>query len=202
METQLDDIIRKIQDEGVATAEARAREIIDTAEKQAAQRIRNAQEEAASIVKEAEKDRDRLVASGESALQQAGRDLVLAVQKSITAMFEGVIDSAVGNALSTDRVGEIIVALIQAWRQNEEASFEVLVPQSDRDAIEATVRKGLGEKISAGVDIRPVSTVAAGFRIGHKDGSVYYDFSSESLTEMLAAFLNPRLGEIMKNAAK
>lgn len=201
METQLEDIIQKIQDEGVATARTRAKEITDLAEKQAAQRIQTAQEEAAAIIKDAEKERDRLIASGESALQQSGRDLILAVQKRLTSMFEAVIDDSLGSALSPERVGEIIVALVQAWKSKEEGSFEVLVPQADRDAIETTVRKALNDKIAAGVEIRPVSSIAAGFRIGRQDGAVYYDFSSESLGELLAAFLNPRLGEIMKKAA-
>lgn len=201
METQLEDIIQKIQDEGVAAAEARAKEITALAEKQAAQRIQAAQDEAATIVKDAEKERDRLIASGESALQQAGRDLILAVQKRVTAMFESVVDESLGAALSAERVGEIVVALVQAWNDNQDGTFEVLVPQTDREAIEATLRKALSDKVAAGVDIRPVSSITAGFRIGRRDGAVYYDFSSESLAEMLAAFLNPRLSEIMKNAA-
>jgi len=201
METQLEDIIQKIQDEGVAAAEARAKEITALAEKQAAQKIQAAQDEAATIVKDAEKERDRLIASGESALQQAGRDLILAVQKRVTAMFESVVDESLGAALSSERIGEIVVALVQAWNDNQDGTFEVLVPQSQREAIETTVRKALSDKVAAGVDIRPVSSITAGFRIGRRDGAVYYDFSSESLAEMLAAFLNPRLSEIMKNAA-
>lgn len=200
METQLEDIIRKIQDEGVAAAESRAREIIDAAEKQAAERIKKAQSEAETIVKNGENEKDRLIASGEAALKQAGRDLVLAVQKRLTAMFEAVVGATVGEALTADRVGQIVVSLVEAWRGDENGAFEVLVSQSDREAIEATVRKGLGEKLAAGVEIRPVAAVTAGFRIGRKDGAVYYDFSNDSLSEMLAAFLNPRLGEVMKNA--
>lgn len=201
METQLEDIIQKIQDEGVAAAQARAKEITDLAEKQAAQRVQAAQDEAARIVTDAEKERDRLIASGEAALQQAGRDLILAVQKRISSMFEAVINDTLASALSPERVGEIIVALVQAWKSDNDGAFEVLVPEADRDAIEATVRTKLTDSIGAGVDIRPVPSITAGFRIGRRDGAVYYDFSSESLGELLAAFLNPRLGEIMKKAA-
>ena len=36
-----------------------------------------------------------------------------------------------------------------------------------------------------------------GFRIGLKGKDVYYDFSDESIAEMLRAALNPRLKEIV-----
>ncbi len=200
METQLDDIIRKIQDEGVSAAENRGREIIEAAEKQAAQRVQAAQQEAAGIIKDAELERDRMVAAGEQALAQAGRDLSLAVQKQIESIFNAVMESAVGESLSPDKVGEIVAALIAAWQTKESGTFEVLVPDNDKAALEKTIRAKLGDKIGAGVEVRPVANLAAGFKVGTKDGAVYYDFSAGSLAEMLSAFLNPRLGEIMKKA--
>jgi V/A-type H+-transporting ATPase subunit E len=54
----------------------------------------------------------------------------------------------------------------------------------------------------SGLDVRPVSGIAAGFRIGEKGGAAYYDFSAESIGELLSAYLNPRLAEIMKRAAQ
>ena len=201
METQLEDIIRKIQEEGVDTAEKRSREIIEAAEKQAAQKIHKAQTEAQTIIDDAKKEHDRLIASGEAALQQAGRDLILAVQKRVTAIFESVTERAVGESLTADRIGEIIVALIEQWQKTGSDSLEVLVPESDRTAIESALKGRLSQTFAAGVEVRPVAGITAGFRIGEKGGASYYDFSADSLAELLSAFLNPRLSEIMKNAA-
>jgi V/A-type H+-transporting ATPase subunit E len=52
------------------------------------------------------------------------------------------------------------------------------------------------------VELKADRNLGAGFRIAGKDGSAYYDFSSESVAELLAAYLNPRLGEILKTAAR
>jgi V/A-type H+-transporting ATPase subunit E len=35
-----------------------------------------------------------------------------------------------------------------------------------------------------------------------KDGSAFYDFSSEAVANMLSAYLNPRLAESLKTAAR
>jgi V/A-type H+-transporting ATPase subunit E len=44
--------------------------------------------------------------------------------------------------------------------------------------------------------------MSAGFRIGVKNGAAYYDYSAESLAEMFAAYLNPKVAALLKTAAK
>ena len=54
--------------------------------------------------------------------------------------------------------------------------------------------------IAAKTEITPVRGLGAGFRIGTKDGVAYFDFTGDSVEEVLIAFLNPRLTEIMREA--
>jgi V/A-type H+-transporting ATPase subunit E len=56
--------------------------------------------------------------------------------------------------------------------------------------------------LKKGVELKADRNLASGFRIANKDGSAYYDFSAESAAEMLSAYLNPRLSEILKTAVK
>ena len=62
-------------------------------------------------------------------------------------------------------------------------------------------RYGKGE-IAKGLEIKPDKTLSYGFRIGVKNGAAYYDYSAESLSEMFAAYLNPKVAALIKIAAK
>lgn len=200
METQLQDIIDKIHDEGVKSAEERARQIIEHAEKQAQQKLDQARSEADSIVQDAEQEARKQQAAGEAALKQASRDLLLSVRTQLTQLFETVQREAAGEALSAERMAAIVADLVKNWSSGAADDLEILVSEKDRDALEQGLRAALNAKLAEGVDIRPVRGIAAGFRIGTRDGAAFYDFTDESLAEVLSAYLNPRLADIMKSA--
>ncbi len=202
MDTQLQDIIQKIHDEGVQEAEARAKKIIEAAEKNAKERIDRAKNEAEQIKKDAEKEAEKAQAAGEAALKQASRDLLLSVRKELTSLFDSVQKEAVGEALTAQRMGEIISSLVAAWVKDGTTRVEVLVGEDDRDALENELKKRLSGKLNAGYEVRPVRGISAGFRISTGDSGAYYDFTDESISELLAAYLNPRLAAVMQKATK
>lgn len=202
METQLQDIITRIHDEGVKGAEERAHAIIQHAEKQAQEQIRKARSEAEQIVKDAKQESARLQSAGEAALRQAGRDLLLSVQKQLESLFETVTAETAGEALSSDDVARVIAQLVEKWYEAEQDDLTILVPEKNRDALEKTLRDRLGKKAREGVTIRPVRTMATGFRIASRDGASYYDVTDGTLTDLLSAYLNPRLTEILRNAGE
>ena len=77
----------------------------------------------------------------------------------------------------------------------------VLLPEKDLKVLETSVRSALKDRFAGGIEIKPDSGLTAGFRIGTKDGSAYYDFSAEAVAELFAAYLNPRTAQILKEAA-
>lgn len=200
METQLQDIIDKIHDEGVKGAEERARKIVESAEKQASERIEQARREAEGIIRSARDEAAKHQASGEAALRQASRDLLLSVRTELTRLFEAVQRDQIGETLTPEKAAPIIAGLIEQWNTAGTDDIEVMVSEKDRDALEKSLQAALSRKLADGVEIKPVRGITAGFRIGSKDGSAYYDVTDATLAELLSAYLNPRLGEIMRNA--
>ena len=202
METQLKDIIDKIHDEGVKGAEERARSIVEAAEKQAREKVQQARSEADGIVAQAEKEAAKHQAAGEAALQQASRDLLLSVRTELTKLFEAVEKQAVADVLTPDAMTDVILALVKEWGSSGSDSLEVLVNEKDRDALEKTLQTKLSGAIKEGTTVRPVRGISAGFRIGGKGSAAYYDVTDETLAELLSAYLNPRLAEVMKSAGQ
>jgi len=201
MDAQLNEIIETIKSEGVESAERQAAEIKKKAEEDADKTVKDAEKRAGEIVDDARAEAQKLEQSGKQALNQAGRDLILNLQNRITTLFDAVVEKATGEAYSADVVSEAVVALIKAWPEQQTSDLNVLLPDSQRDKVESQLRSKLADEIKAGLEIKPVQGIDAGFRISVKDGSVYYDFSSEGIAEVLSAYLNPRLQEAVKQAA-
>ncbi|MBO4546603.1 MAG: V-type ATP synthase subunit E, partial [Treponema sp.] len=72
----------------------------------------------------------------------------------------------------------------------------------DLDALESGLKGALKDQISKGMEIKADASLASGFRIGLKDGSAYYDYSSESVADLFAAYLNPKIAALVAAAAK
>lgn len=200
METQLQGIIDKIHAEGVQAAEERAREIIARAEQRAAEKHAEAQKQADALIADAKQTVAKLEAGGRAALQQAGRDTILSVQDKLNALLASVVKEQVGTALSPETIAAAVKTVLDGWANVADTGADVLIDEQQQAAVEKAVRAALAKAIAAKTEITPVRGLGAGFRIGTRDGVAYFDFTGDSVAEVLIAFLNPRLTQIMREA--
>ncbi|MCL1818979.1 MAG: V-type ATP synthase subunit E [Spirochaetaceae bacterium] len=199
MDIQLKELIETIKKEGIDSADSKAAEIIAEAESRAKDIIARAEENASRLLADAKREIARGEQSSKEAITQAGRDLILGLQNRITALFDGIVTSGAREALQGKGLEEAVAGLIKAWAAKGGAGLEVLLSAEELKKIEGSLRARLGEEFKKGVELKPVPHIEAGFRIGEKNGSAYYDFTAEGVAEILAEYLNPRLAEIMKN---
>lgn len=201
MDAQLQELIETIKAEGVQAAEKQAEQIIASAEEKALQITGEAEKRAKELVEEAQAEQARLDQSGRETLKQAGRDLILSLQAQLVAMFKTVVNSAANEAISADILENTIVTVVSAWSQGKNDSLDIILSEADLKRLEQRLRSRLSERISAGTEIKPNNAVKTGFRVSTKDGSLYYDFTVESIAEALSAYVGPRLTAVLKDAA-
>jgi V/A-type H+-transporting ATPase subunit E len=202
MDIQLKELIETIKKEGIDSADSRAAEIIADAQTKAGTIVAKAEEEAARILAEAKREIARTEQSSREALAQAGRDLILGLEKRITSLFDGIIKGQSTQALQGKGLEEAVAGLVKAWAAKGPSGLEVLLPAGELKKIEDSLRAKLGGELGKGVVLKPVPGIDAGFRIGESGGSAHYDFTAEGVAEILAEYLNPRLAEIMKSLSK
>lgn len=203
MDVQLQELIDKIKKDGVASAQVEAAKIIEDAEKKAAGIVSDAQDKAAEIVKNAKKETERMEKASEEAIVQAGRNMLLSFKDSLVGELDLLIQTETEKALSKDVLAKLVPETVKNWAKNSDASeLSVLLNEKDLKALEGTFTSELKAEIAKGLEIKPDKTLSAGFRIGVNNGSAYYDYSAESLAEMFAAYLNPKVAGLMKEAAK
>ena len=203
MDVQLQELIDKIKKDGVASAENEAAKIVAEAEKNAEKIIADAQEKAAEIVKNAKAETERMEKASEEAIVQAGRNMLLSFKESIISELDGLIKTETENAQTKEILAKLIPETVKAWSKNADASeLSVLLSEKDLKSLESSLVSELKDEISKGLEIKPDKTLSYGFRIGVKNGAAYYDYSAESLSEMFAAYLNPKVAALIKIAAK
>jgi V/A-type H+-transporting ATPase subunit E len=202
MDVQLQELIDKIKKDGVASAESTAQKIIAEAEKKAASIISDAEEKADGIIKNAKTETARMEKSSEEAITQAGRNLIISFRDSVTKELSGIVSAETAKAYDKDMLKKLIPETVKAWASNPDAKdITVLLAPKDLKELQSSLQTALKAQISKGLELKSDSSISAGFRIGAKDGSAFYDFSAEEVANLFGSYLNPKTAELMKNAA-
>ncbi len=201
MEIQLQELIEQIKKDGVAVAEQQAAALLENAKAEAEQIIAEANAKAEKTVADAKEEADRLVRVGEESLRQAGRNVLLSFRESVAKELDGVLSEKITETFSAQTFGELVTKVILAWSEQKDAGdIAVLLNEEDVKALEETLLAALKEKAAAGITLKPNDTFDGGFRISVNGGRAYYDYSAQAVTEMLSAYLSPKVTELLKEA--
>ena len=203
MEIQLQELIDKIKKEGIETATKEAARLKQEAEVEAKHFLDAAKKEAAEIVAKSKTDAEKSEKAGLAALQQASRNLTLAFRAEVQALLGKIVLRDVSEAIGPETLKQILPELLKSWSSKSgNKGVDVLLSEKDLKNLQSWFDQKLAAELKKGVELKSDRNLNAGFRIIEKDGSAYYDFSAESVAELLSSYLNPKLAEIMKSAAK
>ncbi len=201
MEIQLQELIEQIKKDGVTAAEEQAATLLAEARQKADTILADANEKAEKTLADAKEEANRLVSVGEEALRQAGRNVILSFRESIAKELEAVTAAQVKEAFSGQAFAELVAKVVLTWAEKEEAGdIAVLLNESDAKALEESLTAALNARLAQGVTVKPNDTFDGGFRIAVNGGRAYYDYSAEAVTDLLSAYLNPRLTALLKEA--
>jgi V/A-type H+-transporting ATPase subunit E len=204
MDIQVQELIDNIKKDGINSASEEAARIKHNAETEASQILEAAKKEAAQIVARGQQDAERLEKAGKAALEQASRNLLLVFKDEIQALLDRIVGDQTGKAYSEEVLKTVLPDLIKAWAGEGAGadSMAVLLPEASLKKLQEFFKGKLAGQLKKGVELKSDRNLAAGFRIVEKDGSAYYDFTADAVAELLCAYLNPRLAEILKTSAK
>ena len=203
MDVQLQELIDKIKKDGIANAESEAQKIITEAEKKAQSIIADAEEKSQEIIKNAKAETSKMEKASEEAIIQAGRNMLLSFKDSLLSELNGLVQAETEKATTKEVLAKLIPETVKAWSKNTQVDeLSVLLSEKDLSSLQAAFTNELKAEIEKGLEIKPDKTLSSGFRIGVKNGAAYYDFSAESVAELFAAYLNPKVAALIKTAAK
>lgn len=197
MEAQLQSLIDIIKKEAIDDAERQASAIRKGAEAESARIVREARQEAERIVTRAREEANRTLDAGKKALEQAARNLILGTRGSIIELFDRILRQEAKESLGPTVIVQMLSRIAENWDHRQRQELEVLVNKSEIQDIETYCQQRLRESLRSGITLRPVETVEAGFYVGERDRSTFYDFTDSGIAQILSQYLNPRLASLL-----
>lgn len=201
MEIQLQELIDQIKKDGVEAAEAKAASILEEAKAKADKMIADAQAQADKILANAKSENERMVKSGEDAIRQAGRNLLISFRESVSREIDVILNKSVAEVYSSESLAQIIINVVEGWAAKPDAEDITVILNSDSlKALEDILLEGVKEKMLNGVTFKANDNFDGGFRIAVNNGSAYYDYSAEAVVDMFSNYLSPKVTELLKEA--
>ena len=204
MVDELQNLLDRIQKDGVEQAEAEAARIVQQAKDRARETVGGAEREAEEKLARADQDSQVFVDRGTKALEQAARDLIIGVQKDLERIFQESVRESAGEALTPETMAEMMIKLSEAYGKHDlkENHIEVLLSPKDRDQFVKLSMGKYRESLGQGIEIRSDAGIRKGFRISFRDDKVYHDFTVDAVADALAGLLKAPLRDIVKRAAQ
>lgn len=201
MAEELQGLLDKIQTEGIEKAEAEKVKIIENARAEAAKIVSEAREQAAVIVKKANEEAEISVTKGNAAIRQAARDVLIALRADIESRLKTLVSGSTGAAMTPDTMAKIILEMVKAYREKTpsgDATVELLLSKNDAEQMAAQFKVSLLADLKVNPVIRINADVASGLQIGFKDSDVFLDFTDEALSDVICAYVGPKLAAALK----
>jgi V/A-type H+-transporting ATPase subunit E len=201
VEIQLQELIDQIKKDGVEAAETQAEAILAAAKAEAEKIISDAKAQADKLMLDAKAENERTVKSGEDALRQAGRNLLISFRECVSKELKAILSENVSGVYSSEELAKIIVKVVDGWTSKPDTEdITVILNSEDLKKLEDTVLAGLKDKMQKGITLKANDNFDGGFRIAVNEGGAYYDYSKDAVTEMLADYLSPKIASLLREA--
>lgn len=204
MAEDLQGLLNRIQSEGVKKAEDEKARIVSAAKEEAAKIVADAKAKAEDIVKKAESDAAASESRAQATIQQASRDVILALKGELTARLKAVVKDCLGQALTPEALSRIILEMVKSGVQGKAGvtGVELLLAKKDSDELERIVKGGLLSSLQAKPEISIGRGFSAGLKIGFTGSDVFFDLSDEALADIICEFVGPKLAAVLDPARK
>ena len=191
MAEELQQLLEKIQRDGVDKANAEAAAIAAKAKEEANALVKKAQEDAAAAEAKGKADAEAYAARARETISQAARDTVLKVKEDVTKLLTQLLAQDVSAALATEAV-PLAAAAVKELVTGSGA--EVAASAKLVDALRAQ----LAAQAQEGVKVVADDMTGAGFTVKLDNGRVEHDFTDAAIANALAQRLRADLAALLK----
>ena len=190
MAEELQQLLEKIQHDGVEKANAEAATILAKAKADAAAILKDAESKAAAFRAQAETDAKAFEERAQKTISQAARDTVLEVKDAIGRMLEKLLAKDVVAALADpSEAAKLALAAVNELGSNADVAAG--------EKLAAALKAQLAADAKAGVKVVLDESVGTGFSIRLDGGRVEHDFSESAIVAALAKRLRPDLAKLV-----
>lgn len=204
MENKLQELTRKLYDEGLEKGRAEADKLLADARKDADRIVAEARARAEQIVREAEAKAEDAAKNSLTEITLAGRQAVAKIKSEIASMIvakstsQGVKQAVMDPAF----IREMLLAVAKNWNGSDagKVSLQALLPEAERKTLDAAFEKSARELLAAGIEVGYSKQVRSGFKVGPREGGYYISFSDADVEALLGEYLRDKVSRLLFKA--
>lgn len=199
MTNKLQELTDRLYSEGLSKGKQEGEQLVSKAKEEAAKIIAAAKAEAEEIVSAAHKQAKDIENKVISDVRMASREAVNVTKQDIESLIVAKVASeSAAKAMSDVEFAKgIISAVAEKFSTQESADIEMVLPQSQKAALEPFVKEQLAARIGRGIEVSFSKKVAGGFQIAPKDGGYFISLTEETFNELISGYLRPATKKIL-----
>ena len=199
MAEQLQELIERINREGVESAEKKASKIIKAAEERAKKIVDDAEDKAGELIGNAQTEAKSIKENAEKAIRQSFRNIMISLKDEIRKYLDTILKKEIGESLSPEALSKIILTVSKTCAEQirGDKNVKVLISSADAKKIAESLIDRFKKETGTGVKIKPVPNIDAGFMISFDGGESSYDFTDQGLQELLSTYISAQLKKII-----
>lgn len=204
MENKLEQLTRKLYDEGLEKGRAEAGRLVSEAKAEASRIVAEAQAKAEAVVKQAQERADDTAKNAMTEIALAGRQAVAKIKNEIAEAVVVKSTAAGVKAANLDGsfVKEMLLAVAKNWNgaAGSKVSLTALLPEAARTQLDTAMKAAATELLSAGVEVGYSADVKSGFKVAQKEGGYYISFSDDDFNALLGSYLRDKVRDLLFKA--
>jgi V/A-type H+-transporting ATPase subunit E len=201
MNDKLQELTRKIYEEGLEKGKKEAGEILSNAKHEADELLKNARKEAEKIIEQAKKESEELKKNVQSELNLSSKQAINALKQRLTDLvvtksIRGTLDKAFDD---NEFIQKIILAIVANWDKIDKSGGDITVvlPEKDKGKLDDFLKGKIAKQIQSGLTIDFEEGMKSGFKIGPADGSFRISFTESDFENFFKQYLRPRTKKLL-----
>jgi len=199
MTDKIEEITKKIYNEGVVKAKEDAGVIVSEAKAKAEEILKHAQKQKAEILAKAQGEADEIKKNAETELQLASRQFISTIKQRIieTITAKQTEDQLKKAFEDNEFVRKMMLTIIKNWNQETEIDLRVLLPQQNQKELNVYFDSKALEAMDKSVVVNFDPEIESGFKIGPKDGGYIISFTDEDFMNYFKHYLKERTRKLL-----
>jgi len=199
MENRIDEITRKIYNEGVIKAKEDAEQVLSEARLQAENIIKEAHNKHAHLISNAHQEAKEIKQKTESELKLAGRQFISNLKQQISELITTrQVKEPVENMFNdTEFLQQTILSVIKQWDAENTNELEILLPMMHRQEIDEFFKSKAIETLNKGLVVNYDERLGQGFKIGPKDGGYFINFTDQDFINYFKQYLRENTNKLL-----
>lgn len=201
MHSSIEELTKKIYNEGVGKAQQKADELIQNAQQKAQEIVQDAEQKGDKIILNAEKTAADLKIKNETEMKLAAQQSLSNLKQEITDLIVWkVTNKPLKNAFEDKNfVQDLIKKLVTYWLDHYGKEEELNILLSDKDFKEAQtyMRDNAQMLLKKGINVTSNKEMTNGFQISPGDTGFKVSFTAEDFENYFKSFAKPNISKLL-----